>query len=223
MKAIALASSSLIEQINQEHYELGMLTFRALEKAEKIGRMLIELQNCLPEGQWERTVEEEFPFSLRVAYRYKQIAKNAGRIKDLCGEHLPEIGLMSAVDLLRANQRLAPLPENQKIVGGDFRRKYPVGATIRVTNPLNRHYNESAVIVRRSGVLYFAVSNGVEFPLLAGEMEIEEAIEDAIRPVARRTSSFYRKEIKAVLERWGEILPKKVLENLEAILDGHSI
>lgn len=77
-------------RINQLHQEIVGHVKTTIEKAIEIGKLLSELKEELPHGQYTKHVKDSFVFSVETARRYKRLYDNRAKLKTVSVTDLTE-------------------------------------------------------------------------------------------------------------------------------------
>lgn len=85
----------LIDAINCEHDLLVEGQRRGLERARRIGELLIDLKPRVGHGNWEDFVDRNFVFAFRTAQLYTKLARKWPRLEAVFAEKAQDLALLS--------------------------------------------------------------------------------------------------------------------------------
>ena len=111
MGTSVLLLPDLAEEIACAHAAVLSAGAEVVERAAEVGRLLLRVKDTLPHGAFLPWVQESCPFSERTARRYLRIYQHLPELREQIGHGMADLGLVSALKLLRNPAKDEPRPE----------------------------------------------------------------------------------------------------------------
>ncbi|WP_339908275.1 DUF3102 domain-containing protein [Symmachiella dynata] len=111
--------AAICKEIANAHRECESALKAGLDKANRVGELLLEAKQAVPHGGWSAWVEENCEFSLRTAQTYMRINREFPTLSK--AQRVAHLPLREAADLLAEPKPVdIPLPEiGQHLYGDD--------------------------------------------------------------------------------------------------------